>query len=102
MRTAPRHSRTAAARATPAQTSARGAYLNQLMFPMQTPLMLGLQNPLANPYTNPLMKIGMPIVLDPFNPARLFNPQLLGLRSPRITQHSTAIPPLPYPFYNEP
>ena len=80
----------------------RNTYLNTLLYPSQTAMMAGLQNPLSNPYTNPLMKIAMPAVMDPFNPWHLFSPQFLGLRSPRITQHSQAIPPLPYPFANEP
>ena len=78
------------------------AYYRALQFPMTTPLLLGLSNPLANPYTNPLVRIATPVVSDPANPARLFHPSLQGLRSPRITQFAQAVPPLPYPFYNEP
>ena len=78
------------------------AYYRALQFPMTTPLLLGLANPLANPYTNPLVRIATPVVSDPANPARLFHPSLQGLRSPRITQFAQAVPPLPYPFYNEP
>ena len=38
----------------------------------------------------------------PFNPTRLLSPSLLGLRSPRISQYGQVVPPLPYPYANEP
>ena len=77
-------------------------YLQALMQPTLTPLLAGARNPLANPYASPLMRIAAPIVADPYNPARLLSPGLLGLRSPRISQYGQVVPPLPYPFALEP
>ena len=78
------------------------AYMRQLMMPMTTPLLLGLNNPMSNLYTSPLVRSAAPIVANPYNPMGLLSPSLLGLRSPRISQYGTAVPPLPYPYYNEP
>ena len=78
------------------------AYHQNLFQPALTPLLLGARNPFANPYASPLVRIAAPIVNDPFNPTRLLSPSLLGLRSPRISQYGQVVPPLPYPYANEP